>query len=147
MWILTAIVSILLVAALAFAVRRIFGLKICPICAGVSVTWLWMLVVLALGLPVETPVVAMLMGGSVVGIAYQLEKRLPSGRSSVLWKTSFMPLGFAAAYWLVNFDWRPLAAALGAIAVLVVLFFAPWSKRHVDSRSVRALEDKMKDCC
>lgn len=41
---------------------------------------------------------AMLLGGSVAGIAYQVEQRLPLERSPLLWKILFIPAGFVAAY-------------------------------------------------
>ncbi|MEK7190231.1 MAG: hypothetical protein AAB661_00500, partial [Patescibacteria group bacterium] len=52
--------------------------QICPICAGVSLTWLWMLFGMGLGfLSVEKyqMVIAILMGGSVIGIVNKLEEK------------------------------------------------------------------------
>ena len=53
-------------------------MKICPVCAGVLLTWLWMLLGMGYGfLSVEKYqiITAILMGGSVVGITNKLEEK------------------------------------------------------------------------
>ena len=74
-----------LIAGIAWFLNRILLLrfnsgrafKICPVCAGFAGTWLWMLIGMLLGLiptsDFQLPT-AFLMGGSVVGIAYQIGK-------------------------------------------------------------------------
>ncbi|MDP2664392.1 MAG: hypothetical protein Q8O97_00255, partial [bacterium] len=85
-------------------------------------------------------------GGSVVGIAYQLEKRLPAGRSPLLWKALFVPAGFVVAYSLVSFQWAILAGFLGIAFVLVWVFFKSPGKERL-SVQVEELKKKMKNCC
>ncbi|MDP2664447.1 MAG: hypothetical protein Q8O97_00530 [bacterium] len=94
----TVIVSIAVITGAVWLVGKVLPFKVCPICAGVSGTWLWMLVALFLGYEIDLVIAAMLLGGSVVGIAYQLEKRLPAGHSPLLWKALFVPAGFVVAY-------------------------------------------------
>ena len=139
--------SILAIAALAWAARRAFDLPLCPICLGVGGTWLWMLVVRVLGLPIDTTMLPILLGGSVVGTAYLLEKRLSPGRSGLLWKTLSIPLGFIAAQGLMVFDWIVVAVALGALAILIALFFRVDPDPATDSAAVEELKRRMKDCC
>ncbi len=145
--------SILVIAALVWAARRAFDLPLCPICLGVGGTWLWLLAARVLGLPIETTMLPILMGGSVVGTVYLLEKRLSPGRSGLLWKTLSIPLGFIAVQGLLVFDWILVAAALGALVVLSALFFrappAPTtgSEPTTDSAAVAELKRRMKDCC
>lgn len=145
--ILMVSLSILAIAALAWAARRAFDLALCPICLGVGGTWLWMLAARILGLAIDTTMLPILLGGSVVGTAYLLEKRLSPGRSGLLWKTLSIPLGFVAAEGLLTFDWIVLAVALGALAILSALFFRVETEPVTDSAAVEELKRRMKDCC
>ena|SRR3989338_3890342 len=73
------VASILLFTLLAFLVRKYSPVKICPICAGVSLTWIWMLLGMGYGfLPVEQYelITAILMGGSVIGITKAIQEKI-----------------------------------------------------------------------
>ena len=174
MFIAITTISIFAVAGVAWLVNRILPFKICPICAGVSGTWGWMLGAKFLGYEIDMIVLAMLMGGSVVGIAYRLEKRLPAGRSPLLWKTFFISFGFVAVYSAISlvmgestlgllapkhFEgsnplwWFVLTAA---ITTLIIWAFGytrePRSRamslpRTKNNKAVEELEKKMKKCC
>jgi len=103
MEIVIALGSIVAITALAAFVNtmKVFPVNVCPICTGVALTWFWILG----GMYLDTLepgrwslVAAIAMGGSVVGIAYQLERRLPrAGSRGLFWKSLFIPAGFAAA--------------------------------------------------
>jgi hypothetical protein len=142
-----ATISILAIAGLAWAARRITGYSICPICLGVGGTWLWMVVARYFGVEFDAAMLPILLGGSVVGVTYQLEKRLPEGRSSLLWKTLFLPVGFIAAYGLAEPDWPVLGAAIAAAGVLTGVFFLPRRAARQSSETVQKLEQQMKNCC
>ena len=83
----------------------------------------------------------------MVGIAYQLEKRLAGTRSPLLWKTLFIPAGFAAAYGLVVAHWALLAGALVVLVLLMAYFLWPHASAKPASSTVQDLESKMKNCC
>lgn len=125
--------------------------KVCPICAGVSVTWLWMLAGLYAGWLIAEGwriAAAMAMGGSVVGIAYQIEKRLPPGRSPLLWKTFFIPAGFIAAYSLVSLWFVGFAVTSAFLVMFAWGFLREPQRRAAQGRhAVEELENKMKNCC
>lgn len=73
-----AILSVLILASIIWVLNKILPIKICPICAGVSLTWLWMLLGMGYGLlSVEKYqfIAAILMGGSVIGIVNKLEEK------------------------------------------------------------------------
>ena len=148
-----ALSSIFAIAGTAWLLNKIPALtagrlpfKICPVCAGVAGTWLWMLPAKFLGWQVDTTILALLMGGSVVGIAYLLEKRLPPGRSPMLWKLFFIPAGFAAAYGLLSF-WRS-GFLVAVLALLVISFeFLKYRGPHVSSEKIEELKKKMQNCC
>ncbi len=81
---ITAILSILILTILVWIFNRIFSVKVCPICAGVTLTWLWMLAFLWRGL-LPTPgnefIVAILMGATIGGIVTELKKVFEKLRS------------------------------------------------------------------
>ena len=147
MFIIT-IVSILGITGVAALLRVKTPLRLCPICAGVSGTWAWMLVARAVGYAIDPLIIGILMGGSVVGAAYQLEKRLPSGRSPLLWKTIFIPGGMFAVYELLSSRWVVFFAALGVMLILTFVFLRP-RRGHggKEGERVQDLEEKMKKCC
>lgn len=147
--IIIAIVSILLITGASWIIREVLRIKrICPICIGVSGTWLWMIIAQILGFQMDVLVIAILLGGSVVGIAYQLAKRVPESKSLAL-KMVIIPLGFFAAYNLATLSWNVFFISLAVIVAAVFGFWKvaiqhdPEEKKHV----VKELEDKMKNCC
>ncbi len=125
---------------------KVLPFKICPICAGVSGTWLWMLAASFLGYEVDRAIIAMLLGGSVVGIAYQLEKKLAAGKSALLWKALFIPVGFVVAYGLVSSQWAILAGSLGIASILAWTFVMATPKQGANQK-VEELKQKMEKCC
>lgn len=145
--VLVTIASILALAGLAWAAGRLLRIPLCPICTGVAGTWLWMLVARHFGFAVDTAMLSTLLGGSVAGLAYQLEKRLASGCSPLLWKTLFIPAGFAAVYALAQAHWALLAAALLVLVLLTAYFLVPRGRAAASSAAVQDLESKMKNCC
>ncbi len=145
--ILITTISILAITGFAWQAGKILPFRVCPICAGVAGTCLWMLAARLAGFAFDAPMLAILLGGSVVGIAYQLEKHLPQGRSPLLWKTLFLPMGFVAAYGLAAPQWSLLAMAVAALLLLTAVFFAPRRHAEKNSAAVEKLERDMKKCC
>ncbi|MDO8600984.1 MAG: hypothetical protein Q7R73_05295 [bacterium] len=151
MEIIIATISILGITAFVWTANRILPFYICPICAGVSGTWIWIVIGMFFGLLDAgswSLVAALAMGGSVVGIAYQMEKYLSERCSPLLWKTLFIPTGFVLVYsilsrWMVGF-W--VSAPLLAIWLL-----SCWgrSRRNSaeDNKQIEMLKKKMKNCC
>jgi hypothetical protein len=142
-----AVVSIFALAGLAWLAGRALRLPLCPICFGVAGTWLWMLGARFAGLPVDATMLAVLLGASVVGIAAQLESRLPRGCSPLLWKTLTLPVGLSAAYGLAAEYWNVAAIAGLALVLLAALFLLPRRPAVTDEAVVKKLEEEMKNCC
>ncbi|TSC89188.1 MAG: hypothetical protein G01um10143_569 [Parcubacteria group bacterium Gr01-1014_3] len=140
-------ISIFMIMGLAWLLNKTFRFRICPICAGVSGTWLWMLIALFLGYKIDPALPALLMGGSVVGAAYQLEKRLPSEKLSLLWKALFIPAGFIAVYGLLVLGWEVFLPAIIFLGVIVLIFFVLMKKNNKNNAAAEDLEKKMKQCC
>jgi len=150
MTIIIVTVSILVITATVWILNWILPLKICPICAGVSGTWLWILTGLYFGLLENESwriVAALAMGGSVVGIAYQLEKKLSAGKSLFLWKTLFIPAGFIGAYGVLAEQWAAFLTVLIFLVLISFVFLTQGKERNSGNRTVSELEKKMKNCC
>lgn len=151
MEVLVVVGSILILTALVRTASKVLPFAVCPICAGVSLTWFWILAGIYSGLLEAQSwqlLAALTMGGSVVGIVFQSERYLVPGRSPLVWKTLFIPAGFAAVYGLVNQRW--LVALVSLVAALVVAFiFLRFLRRGgpASARRVRKLEQKMENCC
>jgi len=149
MFIILAFASIVVITGLAWVVRQqLRWAFICPICVGVSATWLWLLGAYYFGYAVDLTLVSLLMGGSVVGIAYTSEKRLTPGKNGLLWKALFIPAGFGLVYSLLIEQWVAMAAALVVIVALLLIFFLV-GRGPIEATSDAAvlLEEKMKQCC
>ena len=119
-------------------------IKICPIC--VTVSALWFLITIGIWLRVLTDqnwrlLTALLMGGSVVGIAYQ--------RNSFLWKVASIALGMPIAFLLI-YDISLKTIVIEAALLLVLAYFLfvkrSFSESNNDER-VSKLEEQMKNCC
>ena len=148
---LPPLLSIVVLAALASGANLLLHnrLKICPVCAGVFGTWLWMLVAHLFGVPVNVTVAALLLGGSVVGITTKLESRFPENRAKVVWKLLPILLGMVAAYGLMTSQSVLLVFGLIADVALTWIFLPrPSGGRTAISEARRQdLEQKMKHCC
>lgn len=78
-----AISSILILTLLVWALNKILPIKICPPCAGVTLTWLWIFLGIwfnFLSVARYEFIVAILMGASIGGIVTELKKLFPKFR-------------------------------------------------------------------
>lgn len=146
-FLLVATASILVLTGLAWAAGKSLRFPVCPVCVGVSGTWMWMLGARLAGFGADATILATLLGGSVVGVAFQLEKRLRPGRSPLLWKALFLPVGFIAAYGLAVSNWGLAAAAIAVLLILAAAFVLPSGLSRGNEAVVDKLEEHMKKCC
>lgn len=147
MWLIISAISILAIAAIALLANKILRIKICAICAGVAGTWAWLLAARFAGLAIDILVLGIMMGGSVVGLAYKIEKRIPFNRSPLAFLTFFITSGFAAIYGLISSWWLVFGVAALLMAILVFVFLNPRPRQAAREKEVNELEDKMKKCC
>lgn len=145
------IISIFVLAGLAWLLNKMLALSICPICAGVSGTWIWILAARFLGYPVDLLIPAILMGGSVVGIAFQVEKKLHVGfvgwRTPLFWKMLFIPVGFALVYSVLLQWWGMVSVLFVFLLAILFIFLSPQPERRGDNKMAADIENKMKNCC
>ena len=150
MLITITVVSIIAIAGLVWFANKILPFTVCPICAGVFLTWVWLIGAYIWGYQINLSVPALLMGGSVVGIAYQLEKKFGnlSAGKILFWKMLFIPAGFIAAYGILE---RLPSVFLIAVVFLLLVSLALLSSKSSTtgfrSETVGDVEKKMKDCC
>lgn len=143
------IASILLLTALAWLARRAAWPRLCPLCAGVAGTWAWLLAAHATGAEVDLRLPALLLGGSVVGLAGQAEtlKGRAGETRRLAWKTGVAAAGFATAYWLLVPAWAGFAVGL---VLLAGLLLAPWLTAPAGNGTAKRrkkLLAQLKDCC
>ena len=121
-------------------------LEICPICAAVSGTWLTLTALVLFGYlnpEIFLPLISLLMGGTVVGVAYQIGKRKPV----------VIGVGMLLAFWAVrNLSFKVLILELTVLATLAYFLFVKRnggdkSAPPRDPKTRKLLEDKMKNCC
>ncbi|KKU22501.1 MAG: hypothetical protein UX31_C0001G0019 [Candidatus Nomurabacteria bacterium GW2011_GWA1_46_11] len=127
-------------------------LKFCPICAIVSGAWL----ILSAGMAWEylearvflTPT-ALFMGGTVVGIADQAEKRFRRvGKNPLAWKSTLISAGMILVYIAVsNLSKFTVMVEFTALLVTAAFLFSGRSQRQDMGERVRDIEEKMKQCC
>ena len=149
MLITITIVSILAISAVVWLANRILPFAVCPICAGVFLTWVGLVGAHVVGYPIALVIPALLMGGSVVGIAYQLEKKnldSPVG-ARMLWKVLFIPAGFVTAYAVLEQLWTVFLFAVTLLFLVSFMFLSSNKKRDSREEIVGDVEKKMKDCC
>lgn len=137
MLITVALTSVIGLTILAWSAKRVLPFPICPICTGVSGTWLWLIAAHFLGYQIDLTVPAILMGGSVVGAMSKLE-RFVEPKFVLVWKTVFVIAGFLAADSLVTGQWLVLAG--GIIFALVATLVFQMSK-------INTGKPELKNCC
>ena len=102
---ITLIVIMVLFFFFAFIkdfIYKIAHVKLCAICAAVSLTWIGLLVLKAAGYTVDILLIGILMGQSIVGIMYSLEKIIDNRLLLSLSKLGTVVIGTAFTYFILN---------------------------------------------
>ncbi len=147
---LIAIGSIIVIAGIAAVLNRLFAWKLCPLCAGAAGTWLWMIGgIYGNMLPRESwqLLAAVLMGGTIVGILYQLERKRHTPISASV-KVLLFLFGYIGAYGLLQENW--IVAFLGVVSygiATMILMRKPTPPPASEQEKIKELEERMKQCC
>lgn len=115
--------------------------KICPTCVIVSGTWIVLLALRYLGYGISESFIAMLMGGSAVGISYALAKRVNPSRDKI-WKLLSTAVAFAAMWALLHFAVGYFV--LGAIVYLALFGVMKISKKEAENVEIKK---QLENCC
>lgn len=128
-------------------------LKVCAICAAVSLTWFWLLVSFFLGLHTDKLLVTVLMGGSVVGIMYKLEGKFKKKDWSNFWLVRLVVIlgGFSSVYLLWQEKFLLFIFVLLLTVILVLLVPRQKKEVAVNQSTWQAAKEKLKkdleNCC
>ncbi len=116
-------------------------IKICPICSAVAGTWLLLTALTLSGYlnsEIFLPLISLLMGGSVVGIAYQIGKRKPL----------IIGAGMLLAFWAArNLSFKVLILEILVLGVIGYFLFLKPAVENPGKTLKSELEEKLKDCC
>lgn len=144
--ILYVTISIGLITLLAWGFRRATALNVCPICIGVSATWLIILALMIYGYTIDPILPAILMGGSVVGIAYTTDKKYIDHQYSIIWKVTIIPVGFIAAVGVLRSSWLSVISML-VISMVLYMFMTKIKMSKNEIAQVSELKEELEDCC
>jgi len=115
--------------------------KFCPICLGVSISWIFLLLLYFLGLFDDKLLIAILMGSSITGIFYLVEK---FGNFWEFFKLPiFITLIFSAYFVLTdfNFYFNSIIFILGVWLFFSVVYL------YRKNKNVKKFVDKVVECC
>lgn len=130
--------ALILVLTLVFAfLYRTRMITICPICAGVVVTWLAGIVGIYSNQTWADPLlVAILLGASLGALADKYGSKF-----GLVWKTLMVLIGLPAVYYIVQ---QKLWLGLGFVVALIVLTLL--SRRNSATANPHR-QDLFKECC
>ena len=144
------------ITVIIWLLNKVLPFEVCPICAGISGSWLLLSAGIVFGLLEAGSwqlAVALAMGGSVVGIAYKSEHIFSWGRENpLLWKLIVIGTGTPLAYLTVSFlSFRVFIAEVIFLSVLTYIFFVRKQEHKLtivaSNNKIKELEDKLKNCC
>ncbi|MEX0934892.1 MAG: hypothetical protein WDZ70_01020 [Candidatus Paceibacterota bacterium] len=140
---LSIVLTLLSIIFGVFIVLRTYtSIRICALCAATVFTWLALLVHWYLGGDVNTHIIAILMGGSIVGALYALEEKFNSSYS--LFKFPLFITLITFAFWLTSGNTED-TFLIPLIIILWTLFFLLFLFRG--KKKVRALASHVIKCC
>ena len=118
-----------------------FKKKLCVICAAVSLTWLSLLILYKLGLFADKVIIALLLGQSILGIFYLIEKIVDD--TLKLFRLPFLLTLTLIAYLLIeNYISIKVIMLISGIWILFGIFYL--TKKN---RKIKMLVDKVIKCC
>lgn len=124
------------------AVKSFFKLKFCVICASVSLSWIVLLILFYAGIFYERILLGLLIGQSIVGMYYLLEKKLAE-------KFRFFRLPFLLSATLIGYvlliPAESVWYALGFLILIWLLFGSVFYLRS--SVYLRGFAKKILECC
>ncbi len=130
--------------------------QICPICATVSLTWATLLVLhLFEAFEIDHFLLAILMGASVCGVMYLVEKKVESAVRKVIWKIGSVLLGTFLVWGIVSHQ-SPTVLSITVILYLGLIFFSLKKKKESEGTGENNQEEagdketwlkKLENCC
>lgn len=144
---LLALGMIILFFVLFLIIKSISKKSFCVLCAAVSLTWL-LLLVLSWRLKIfdDILLIALLLGGSIVGMLYFLEKKVAEKKMPEKYLLFRLPLYLtmvSGAYFVLNRT--VIGIIIIPLLILWLLFILIFLYQH--NYRIRALAEKIITCC
>ena len=137
----TVLLGITVLFAVFLVLRSLFSVKVCALCAAVATTWIILVVLFYLGTNINLTLVGILMGGSVVGVMYLLEQKLPA--DFLIFKLSFFLSLVTIVYFILE---RSVSyRGLMVVASVWILSFVIYANRNTGK--FRSIGTKTIECC
>ncbi len=141
--IVVAFLGIALLFGTMVLIRSKYALQWCAICMAVGLTWLTLLILFWTGRFQNVTLLALLMGQSVVGVFYVVEKQVAEPWR--LFRLPFLLTLTAAAYSVLALRWAVLAPVYGLLLVFWLGFLGVFLARA--NRTWKAVAQRLIDCC
>ena len=149
--------SILIFIGLTELINRFSIYHLCSLCVGVSATWFLITAGILSNLFLLNDYIlllAILMGGTVVGIAYQGGQRFHWADKNIFYfRVTVILLGFILTYWAIrHINWITFVVEIFLAALIFYTYFIAPVRKHSllnanQSERIKALKEKMKNCC
>lgn len=122
-------------------IKKWLPFTICVICLSVSGTWLVLLGLYQFSTFNDSVILSLLMGGSVVGLYYMVEKRVPENLT--VFRLPFLMTLFFAAYTTITLTFAVLPFLLILLTWIVLLFIYTYRNKP----GVRQTVKNITECC
>lgn len=139
LWVLLTIVG-LFFGLMMF--RSLTGWRFCVLCASVSGTWILYLMLYGWGLFEHLLLIAVLTGGTVVGLYYGVEQRTPEAMH--VFRLPFFLTLLLIAYALLGAA-EQIGTAVSMLALLWLVFIGIYLYQH--NPKVHRLANHLIECC
>ena len=140
---ITIILSLIITLFLLFLlVKQMTSLRFCVLCASVSTSWLLLLVLYWFSVSVDPVLIAVLMGQSVVGIYYLLEKKVQE--EIYIFRLPFLLTCTVVVFALLGFS-ADLFVPLILLGILWSVLIVVYTYRS--NPKVKRIVKKLVECC
>jgi hypothetical protein len=123
-------------------IKNLAKIKFCVACVTISSTWLALLFLKSIGISIDPLIIAILMGQSIVGVYYLLDKKLPE--IWLVFRWPYLISSTVLVYLIIG-----SADQIGKIAVLIVGLWLIFAFIFLFRRfpGLKIMADKLVACC
>lgn len=100
--IISIFVLFFIFALIKDSIYKLTKMRICAICAAVSLTWIFLIILRLVGYEIDKLIIGILMGQSVVGIMYYIDKKLKNKLLLSLSRLFTVVFGTLIVYYLIK---------------------------------------------
>lgn len=135
------LIGITILFSVLVALRSLSSFKACALCGAVSLTWITLLILFYLNYEVNPVLIGILMGSSVVGLMYLLEKKLREKYQ--IFKLPFFLTFISLAYFLIE---KSIEFSVVIFLALIWAFLIGIHSSR-DTSKLKMLGRKIIECC